>query len=556
MKKSVVWLMSALLVFGFNLAIAQSNVSKPKAFNIAKEVKPPILKVVQNTIKFNDPNNNGVIDADEKCSITFTIKNDGVGEAVGCMAEVTAAGATAGITLAKVQLSKIKVGEQRTITCPVYANMNTETGDVNFSVAVTEPMGFGTNPFKMSVGTRAFVSPFLQVVDYTITGSPSGVLQKKMPFDLQVLLQNTRQGLAEDVKVEVKLPDGVFPLGGDINSGFASVKGGEAKSMVYSLVVNDNYKQDIVPITISLKEKHGKYAENRTINLQLNQTMSAKQVVINSVGQEEAGTISIAALQSDVDKDIPVASVKNEKIFAVIIANESYKRVAPVEFALNDGRIFKQYCMKTLGIPASNIHHLENASLNEMRGEINWLKKVLASYNGEAKVIFYYAGHGIPDESNHTAYLLPVDGYETDVESGYKLGDLYSVLGGMPSKYVTIFIDACFGGSKREGDMIASARGASIKVREEEPVGKTIVFTASQGDETAYSFKEQQHGMFTYFLLKKLKETKGSATMGELINYVRTNVSQKSIVLNGKSQTPSVIPSLTMGDQWKSLTLK
>ncbi len=260
--------------------------------------------------------------------------------------------------------------------------------------------------------------------------------------------------------------------------------------------------------------------------------------------------------QSDVDNGIPVAKEKNEKTFVVVIANQDYKKVAPVEYALNDGRVFREYCNMTLGIPVENIHHVENATLNEIRSEVRWLKEVMEAYEGTARIIFYYAGHGIPHESERKAYLLPVDGYEADPESGYQLGNLYRSLGEMPSEFITVFIDACFGGSKREEDMIANARGAVIKVREEEPVGNMVVFTASQGDETAYSYKEQQHGMFTYFLLKKLKLTKGNVTYGELESYIRSNVKQKSIVLNSKSQTPAVIPSLTLGDNWMNMKLR
>ena len=62
--------------------------------------------------------------------------------------------------------------------------------------------------------------------------------------------------------------------------------------------------------------------------------------------------------------------------------------------------------------------------------------------------------------------------------------------------------------------------------------------------------------MFTYFLLKKLQESKGDVTFGELSEYITTNVRQQSIVVNGKSQTPTVTPSVTVGDKWKNLKLK
>ena len=62
--------------------------------------------------------------------------------------------------------------------------------------------------------------------------------------------------------------------------------------------------------------------------------------------------------------------------------------------------------------------------------------------------------------------------------------------------------------------------------------------------------------MFTYFMLKKLKESKGNMTLDELSEYVITNVKQQSIVVNGKSQTPTVSTSISLADGWKGLKLR
>ncbi|MDR1681891.1 MAG: hypothetical protein LBS25_00665, partial [Candidatus Symbiothrix sp.] len=75
-------------------------------------------------------------------------------------------------------------------------------------------------------------------------------------------------------------------------------------------------------------------------------------------------------------------------------------------------------------------------------------------------------------------------------------------------------------------------------------------------DETAYPYKEKGHGLFTYFLLKKWQETKGEATLGELSDYIITNVSQQSIVVNRKSQTPTVIASAGLSNKWQEIKLK
>jgi hypothetical protein len=104
--------------------------------------------------------------------------------------------------------------------------------------------------------------------------------------------------------------------------------------------------------------------------------------------------------------------------------------------------------------------------------------------------------------------------------------------------------------------MLAAARGVAIKTKPSAPSGKMVVFSAASGDETAYPYKEKGHGLFTYFLLKKLQESKGNITFGELSKYITTNVRQQSIVVNSKSQTPTVIPSAALGAGWESMKLR
>ena len=553
MKKLVLFQILALAC-GLT-ATAQSNKSSRISLNVQKEVKPAIIEFVPGSMSFVDPNGNNAVDANERCKIRFQVKNTGTGDGFNCVAKIKADGATTGVKCANINLSTIKVGSTMTVELPVTAGMNTTNGKINFHVSVDEPMGFGTETVDLVVDTRQFVSPLLKVVDYTVTGTSGSVLAKKKPFDLQLLLQNVEQGMAENVDISVIYPTGVFLMDGEEQQRFASMQAGETKSLVYSLIVNQNYASNEIPINITIREKHGKYAENRTVTLQLNQTLASNKIEIKSQEQQYKD-IQVASLSSKVDKNIPVARAKNDKTFAVIIANENYQNESTVPYALNDGNIFRQYCEQTLGIPSENVHYVADASLNNLKREINWLSQVLSSYNGEAKAIFYYAGHGIPNESSKSAYLLPTDGTGRDFTTGYQLDDLYASLGNVPSQGVTIFLDACFSGAKREGDMMTAARGVAIKVEKGVPVGNMVVFSAAQGDETAYQNNNEKHGMFTYYLLEKLQASEGDVTYGELGDYIINSVSQRSIVVNGKPQTPCVTPSSSVGEAWKTWKLK
>ncbi len=272
--------------------------------------------------------------------------------------------------------------------------------------------------------------------------------------------------------------------------------------------------------------------------------------------QQQITQKQITVGRSDVDLNIPSTAKINSDFFAVIIANENYRREAPVPFAINDGRIFRDYCINTLGIPKTQIHLVENATLNDLRHEISWISSVMETQKGKANVIFYYAGHGIPNEATKKAYLLPTDGFSADFSTGYALEDIYVQLGKLPSQSITYFIDACFSGAKREEGMLASARGVSIKVKESILVGNAVAFTAASDEQTAYPYYEKGHGLFTYFLLKKLQETKGEVTYEELANYISEQVSQKSVIVNSKLQSPSVKANSILQDKWKKWTLK
>ncbi len=272
----------------------------------------------------------------------------------------------------------------------------------------------------------------------------------------------------------------------------------------------------------------------------------------NTSGQKTAGT----PVDRTIDQNIPASGVTNSNTFAVIIGNENYSMVAKVPFAKNDAQVFAEYCRKTLGVTDKNVRTYGDATYGMMKNAIKDIQNIAKAYNGNINVIFYYAGHGIPNENSKDAYLLPVDADGKQMDVCYSVGNLYKELGSLGAKNVVVFLDACFSGAQRGEGMLASARGVAIKAKAETPQGNMVVFSAAQGDETAYPYNEKGHGMFTYFLLKKLQESKGGCTLGELGEYIQTNVRQQSVVVNRKSQTPTVNPASFLGDNWKNWKLR
>lgn len=262
---------------------------------------------------------------------------------------------------------------------------------------------------------------------------------------------------------------------------------------------------------------------------------------------------------SDVDINIPNVNIVNDKSFVLIIANEKYDEadISNVAYAHNDGKIFMEYCKKVLGVSNQNIKFIQDATINNMRMGLNWLNDRACAFDGQANIIVYYSGHGIPDEQTNQAYLLPSDGIANDYRSAFSIADMYKQLGDMPTKLTTVFLDACFSGTSKEGNMLLKdSKGVRVKSKQASPKGNMVVLSAAQGNETAFSYKKKKHSMFTYFLLKKLQETKGEVSLGDLGTYISKLVRQNSVVENGKIQTPTISVSDKMSLIWKNLKIK
>ena len=295
--------------------------------------------------------------------------------------------------------------------------------------------------------------------------------------------------------------------------------------MIEEPMANDFASMDLPPLEINLNDKESSTPVIRTVSY-----------------------------DKSLDENIPVSGTKANNTFVIAIGNENYQLVPSVSFAENDMEVFCKYCQKTLGVPISNIRKYKDATFGVMLSALSDLKDIAEAYNGDINVLFYYAGHGFPDEKSHNAYLLPVDADGKQSEVCFPISRLYAELAALKSKSTVVFMDACFSGSQRGDGMLASARGVAIKAKEEKLHGNLVVFSAASGDETAYPYREKGHGMFTYFLLKKLQETKGAVTLGELSDYVTTNVKRQSVVTNRKSQTPTVIYSESVGMDWRKIS--
>ena len=541
-----------------------SGKSEQKKVTFTKTERAVVTKLPDLVItgeKFTDENQNNFIDATEKCQISLNVDNIGEGVANNVNVKLSIKNPSLkGLEFSGTYpLGDLQGNSSKNVTIPVTGNMNLQNGIAEFVIEVQEERGLDAFPLEIKIETKTFASPKVIVADAVFSTEDGGLIKLNYPINLKVIVQNIGKGDARSVVTEFKLPNANCIFLGEKNRfDLGTLSRGATAELDFLFTATRRYVLNEIPVLVDINESLNKYGRDTTLNVSLEQNLTARSEVVISGITTVSPDITRASLTSEVDKNIPINKTKQTYRYALIIGNEDYARYQKglnsetnVEFARNDATIFKDYAIKTLGVDEMNAHLLLDATAGEISQKIDLISKLASKSGEQAELIFYYAGHGLPDEETKTPYLIPVDVTGTNLSAAIKLEDIYKKLAESGAGRVTVFLDACFSGGARDAGLIA-ARSVKVKAKENLITGNVVVFTASSGEQSAMPYDKEQHGMFTYFLLKKLKESKGNITYSALADYIASNVSIESLRVNQKEQDPKVNVSPDIENVWKN----
>ena len=538
------------------------NPGKPLYLDyVSKETVATGIPKLEAQISFNEPSGNNLLDGNETAEFIVTIKNIGNGTAHIVSVNLSASPSQGLSYKTSKIIAGIAPGQSRSVSFQLKADRTITDKKVQFNFSFSESMGFKPAPVNYTIYTQAFIPPNLVLKDIgvkEITGNNNNIIENAETIQVTLLIQNIGQGVADDAEAMITIDDpNIITLTPDkMHEIFGRLKAGEKRIITFKFTINYNYKGgDFLPISLVLSDKFNEHGKRFPLNLEM------KKVNLTTVNIEKEGyyakktTINNASLYSKVDKNIPVVNNKNSNRLALIIGNEDYSNTLNseinVSYAKNDAETFRKYAVNVLGVEKNNVHYLLNATAGQMRREIDLVAAILKKLGSKGELIFYYAGHGFPDEVSKTPYLIPVDVDATNLSSAIKLADVYKDISQTGAGRVTFFLDACFSGGGRNQGLLA-ARGVKVKPKKENLDGNMVVFSASSGQQTSLAYDAQKHGMFTYFLLEKFQESKGNITYEQLANFLKTKVGLEALRVNGKPQDPEVNVSFKVLDVWKN----
>lgn len=567
MKKHLLFFMVFLLTGAISFGQVSSGKSEAKKISFKKKPTTGIRELPDLVIteeKFTDENKNNFINANEECQISFNVENIGKGIAQNVQVKAYLKNdGVSGVTFdGEITLGDMPGETSQEVAIPIQGKLDTKDGYAEFVVEVLEARGFDAFPLEFKIETRHFAAPQLVIADAVFSTDDGGQIKLNYPINLKVLIQNIGAGEAKNVKINFELPgSNCFPLSEYSQYDLNFLKRGETRELDFQFTASRRYEGTSIPVQVSVNESYNKYGVDTALNVRLDENLTARnQVVITGIATA-ATDIEIASLTSDVDKNIPLTLTDHPFRYALIIGNEDYSKFqrglnseANVAFARNDASTFKEYASRVMGVEDKNLFFLTDATAGEMEQKLDLISKLAAKTAEQAEIIFFYAGHGLPDEVSKEPYLIPVDVSGTNLNSAVKVADVYKKFSETGAQRITCFLDACFSGGGRDAGLLA-ARSVKVKPKEGLINGNMVVFSASSGEQSSLPYDDKQHGMFTYFLLKKLQESKGNLKYGDLADYIKDNVSIESLRINNKEQDPTVKVSIAVQNDWEGWTL-
>jgi hypothetical protein len=276
--------------------------------------------------------------------------------------------------------------------------------------------------------------------------------------------------------------------------------------------------------------------------------MTAKSVSKKKTQIAANREISAPTIESDIDELPAIKTKQNKNAYAIVIGIENYRQKLPkADFATQDAKLVAEYLIKAMGYPEENVITLLNdhaSNVDLVKYFEKWLHN---NVEKDSTVFIYFSGHGAPNTKTGDAYLVPYDGDPTFItETGYPIARLYESLGKLKAKEITVVLDSCFSGAGGRSVLAKGAKPLVMTINMPTIQKNISVMTASAGDQISSAYEEKGHGLFTYFMLKGIKnedvlKQDGSIKLEDLFGYIKPQVERIARKQFNNEQTPQLI---------------
>ncbi|MDP3149940.1 MAG: caspase family protein [Ignavibacteria bacterium] len=307
------------------------------------------------------------------------------------------------------------------------------------------------------------------------------------------------------------------------------------KSEVVSIKGNAYDESGIYEITVN--ERRALVQPNGDFSINMNLAMGDNMLIVKALDTKFNSAIDTFYITRQSEELVTVG-----KYYALVIGIDNYKGDWPkLNNAVNDAKTVSEVLLKDYRFDEIITLYNEEASRDNI---IQKLEALASKTAKDDNVLVYYSGHGEFNQQYNRGYWVPANA-TTKSTSGYISNpDLQTYLNGIRSRHTLLISDACFSGD------ILRGRTEEVPFENSDRYFKEVYRRASRcaltsgGNEPVMDGGRDGHSVFTYYLLKSLRENESQyLTAGQLFNELQIPVA------NNSEQTPIFQPIKNIGDE-------
>jgi hypothetical protein len=257
--------------------------------------------------------------------------------------------------------------------------------------------------------------------------------------------------------------------------------------------------------------------------------MGDNRIVVEAFDSKYNSTIDTFIVTRKLEDIITVG-----KYYALVIGINSYQGYwRPLKNAVNDAFSVAEILENEYHFDEVHTILDKDATRRKIIEKFEWLTQNITP---DDNLLVFYAGHGQFNKALNKGYWVPVDAKTNSIADYISNNDVKTFLGGIPSKHTLLITDACFAGDIFRGpntESIPFDPNNMTKYYREVYRKQSRLALTSGGVEEVMDAGKDNHSIFTYYLLKALKDNdKKYLDASQLFNEFRMAVT------NNSEQTP------------------
>lgn len=333
------------------------------------------------------------------------------------------------------------------------------------------------------------------IADFNIPQSSFGGFDSTLSVDYQMLDSDGKQVFS-----------GTIDSSGSDDTG--AFLGPARQNRSRTVAVAENIQLFVEAITNTLEQQTGIVAAP-PVN-------SSYQPAPGANGLRPTNKIAAATVADVKLKSLPRGNLEYGNYHALIIGNNAYTRITPLESATKDARrlaeiLTSEYRFRTT--------LLLDASRDAIISHLTQYRRTLGPQDN---LLIFYAGHGWLDEAADEGYWLPIDADADDPARWLSNSTLTTSIRTIKAKHILVIADSCFSGKL--------TRGANINVRGQDYVSRLVakkartVMTSGGLEPVVDSGGEDGHSVFASALFHALETNTGVLDTSLMFNVIRREV--------------------------------